>query len=123
MKLTFLADVHISPLTVMVLRNRGFDIVRITDRLAATATDREIIHLAYHEKATIITQDLDFSAIIAQSGLDGPSVITLRVADARPDTVTRILLTMLPLIHSDLIEGAIISVDEKEYRIKRLPVV
>jgi len=107
----------------MALRNRGFDIVRITDRLAATATDREIVHLAYHEKATIITQDLDFSAIIAQNGLDGPSVITLRVADAKPDTVTRIFLTMLPLVHSDLIEGAIVSADEKEYRIKKLPVV
>jgi len=47
----------------MALRNRGFDIVRITDRLAATATDREIIHLAHHEKATIITQDLDFSSV------------------------------------------------------------
>lgn len=123
MKLKILADVHISPLTVMALRNRGFDIVRITDRLTSTATDREIVHLAHHEKATIITQDLDFSAIIAKSGLDGPSVITLRVADAKPDTITRILLTMLPIIHSDLIEGAIVSADEKEYRIKKLPVI
>jgi len=29
---------------------------------------------------------------------------------------------MLPLIDADLIEGAIISIDEKEYRIKKLPV-
>ena len=78
--------------------------------------------LAHQEKAVIITQDLDFSAIIAQSGLNGPSVISLRVANAKPDIITRILITMLPLIDADLIEGAIISIDEKEYRIKKLPV-
>jgi predicted nuclease of predicted toxin-antitoxin system len=123
MKLKLIADIHISPLTVRALQNKGYDIDRITDKLAATATDKEIIQLAHQEKAAIITQDLDFSAIIAQSGLNGPSVISLRVVNTKPDTITRILITVLPLIEADLIEGAIISIDEKEYRIKKLPVV
>jgi len=122
MKLKLIADIHISPLTVRALQNKGYDIGSITDKLAATATDKEIIQLAHQEKAVIITQDLDFSAIIAQNGLNGPSVISLRVANAKPDIITRILITMLPLIDADLIEGAIISIDEKEYRIKKLPV-
>jgi len=122
MKLKLIADIHISPLTVRALQNKGYDIGSITDKLAATATDKEIIQLAHQEKAVIITQDLDFSAIIAQSGLNGPSVISLRVANAKPDIITRILITMLPLIDADLIEGTIISIDEKEYRIKKLPV-
>ncbi|MEW6163287.1 MAG: DUF5615 family PIN-like protein [Nitrospirota bacterium] len=120
MKLKFIADIHISPLTVKALQNKGYDIVRITDKLLATASDNEIVQLAYQEQAVIITQDLDFSAIIAKSGLNGPSVISLRVAGAKPDIVTRILITVLPLIEADLIEGAIISIDEKEYRIKKL---
>ena len=122
MKLKFIADIHISPLTVRALQNKGYDVVRITDKLPATASDKEIIQLAHQEKTVIITQDLDFSAIIAQSGLDGPSVVSLRVANAKPDIITRILITVLPLIEADLIEGAIISIDEKEYRVKKLPV-
>ena len=122
MKLKFIADIHISPLTVKALQNNGYDIVRITDKLPATASDKEIIRLVHQENAVIITQDLDFSAIIAQSGLNGPSVVSLRVADAKPDIITRILMTVLPLIEADLIGGAIISIDEKEYRIKKLPV-
>lgn len=125
MKLKFIADIHISPLTVEALKNKGYDIIRITDKLPATASDKEIIQLAHDEKAVIITQDLDFSAIaiVAQSNLNGPSVVSLRVADAKPTIITRILITMLPLIEADLIEGAIISIDEKEYRIKKLPII
>lgn len=122
MKLKFIADIHISPITVEALQNKGYDICRITDKLPATAPDEEIIRLAHQEKAVIITQDLDFSAIVAQSGLNGPSVISLRVANVKPDIITQILTTMLPIIEAYLIEGAIISIDEKEYRIKKLPV-
>jgi len=122
MKLKFIADIHISPLTVNQLQKAGYDIVRVTDKLHATSSDNEIVLLAYKEQAVIITQDLDFSAIVAQSGLQGPSVVSLRVSNAKPDMVTRILSKVLPLIEAELAEGSIVSIDEKEYRIKKLPV-
>ena len=122
MKLKFIADIHISPLTVKALQNKGYDVVRITDKLPATASDKEIIQLAHKEQAVIITQDLDFSAIIAQSGLNGPSVISLRVDNANPDKVSRLLISVLPLIEIELAEGSIVSIDEKEYRVRRLPI-
>ncbi|MBI5213739.1 MAG: DUF5615 family PIN-like protein, partial [Nitrospirae bacterium] len=104
MKLKFIADIHISPLTVEELKNKGYNIIRVTDRLPATSSDNEIVGFAYKEKAVIITQDLDFSAIIAQSGLDGPSVISLRVDNAKPDRVSRLLATVLPLVEIELAE-------------------
>lgn len=120
--LKFIADVHISPLTVKELYEKGYNIIRVTDRLPATSSDNEIVQLAYQEKAVIITQDLDFSAIVAQSGLKGPSIVSLRVDDAKPDIITQILLNVLPLIETYLTEGVIVSIDEKEYRIRKLPV-
>jgi len=122
MKLKFIADIHISPLTVKALQAKGYNITRITDKLPATASDKEIIQLALQEKAAIITQDLDFSAIVAQSGFNGPSVVSLRVANAKPDVITHLLATVLPFIETDISEGAIVSIDEQEYRIKKLPV-
>jgi len=122
MKLKFIADIHISPITIEELKKRGHNIIRITEKLPPTSTDNEIIQLAYQEQAVIITQDLDFSAIIAQSGLNSPSVISLRVANAKPDMITRLLTTVLPRIEVELTEGAIVSIDETEYRIRKLPV-
>lgn len=122
MKLKFIADIHISPLTVKELKTKGYNIIRITDKLPATASDKEIVQLARKEKFVLITQDLDFSAIIAQSSLNSPSVISLRVANAKPNVITQFLITILPLIEVDIVEGAIVSIDEKEYRIKKLPV-
>ena len=122
MELKFIADVHISPLTVEGLKKSGYNIIRVTDKLSAASSDNEIIQLAYQEQAVIITQDLDFSAIIAQSGLNGPSVVSLRVAHAKPDMITQLLTIVLPRIEVELTEGAIVSIDETEYRIRKLPV-
>jgi len=123
MELKFIADIHISPLTVNELKKNGYDIIRITDKLPATSSDAAIIQLAYREQAIIITQDLDFSALIAQSGLNWPSVISLRLDNAKPDKITWILNAVLPQIKTELTEGAIISIDEKEYRIRKLPMI
>ena len=120
--MNFIADMHISPLTVEELRKAGYMITRVTERLPATASDKEIVQLALQTKSAIITQDLDFSAIVAQSGLQGPSILSLRVADAKPHDIATILKTVLPLVDADITEGSLISIGEEEYRIRRLPV-
>jgi hypothetical protein len=40
MKLKFIADIHISPITVEALKNKGYNIIRLTDELPATSCDR-----------------------------------------------------------------------------------
>ena len=122
MKLKFIADVHISPQTVAYLRASGYQIKRVTDYLSAKASDQEIVELARREQAVVITQDLDFSALVAQSGFRQPSVISLRVENAKPTVITGILKTVLPLIEADLVSGAIISVGEMQFRVRRLPI-
>ncbi|NUN21996.1 MAG: DUF5615 family PIN-like protein [Candidatus Jettenia caeni] len=122
MRLKFIADVHISPLTVKELQKAGYTVTRVTDNLPSTSSDSEIIQLASKEQAVIITQDLDFSAIIVQSGLNSPSVVSLRVADAKPDIITRILLNVLPSVEIFIAKGAIVSIDEYGYRVKKIPV-
>jgi len=62
-----LADMHISPLTVEALRTWGHDVVRVNEVMAADAADEQIVELALQQRRTILTQDLDFSEIIALS--------------------------------------------------------
>ena len=122
LSLKLLADLHISPKTVVALRLSGYAIERVTDYLPAIATDCQIIALAERLQASILTQDLDFSALIARSGMSAPSVVSLRVRDASPRYVTALLLRLLPAIEKDLEQGAIISVDEAGIRVRLLPV-
>jgi predicted nuclease of predicted toxin-antitoxin system len=67
-RLRFIADVHISPQTVVALQQQGYDILRVTEVLPATATDTEILELARVENRIVLTQDLDFSALVALGG-------------------------------------------------------
>lgn len=78
-ELKYLADLHISPLTVETLQASGFTIQRVAHILSPRAKDSEIVALARLEDWVILTQDLDFSALVAKSGATRPSVISLRL--------------------------------------------
>ena len=84
-----LADVHISPRTVEQLRSLGHDVVRLGDVLSASSTDGEIVEDAVRDQRVILTQDLDFSAIVALSGRTAPSVVSLRLGSSRIENVNR----------------------------------
>ncbi len=122
MKLRLLADVHISPLTVSELKTIGYEVYRITDFLSASASDTEIVELALQKEAVIITQYLDFSALVAQGGMSNPSIVSLRVSNASPDHISKILKTVLPEIETELEEGVIVSIEDTEYRLRKLPI-
>jgi predicted nuclease of predicted toxin-antitoxin system len=120
--LRFIADVHISPLTVAALRSNGYDIFRTTELLPATAPDSTILEIARIETRIIITQDLDFSMLIALAKYNQPSLITLRLSSARPDVVTQKLLIVLPNLQEELRSGSAITVNDNSIRIRKLPI-
>lgn len=117
-----LADMHISPATVRALRAAGFDVVRVDEVLSPSASDKEIVELGAAQGRTVLTQDLDFSAIVAISGRRSPSVISLRLSSSRVAIVNAVLLGILPLLEAAAEAGAIISVEDDRYRIRDLPV-
>ena len=120
--LRLIADVHISPLTVTALKLQGHDIARSTDFLPATAADVEILEFARVEGRLVLTQDLDFSMLVALSNYDQPSLITLRLSSAKPAVVTQRLLEVLPNLNRDLISGSAITIDDDSVRIRKLPI-
>lgn len=117
-----LADMNISPRTVEALRQHGWDIVRVSQCLPVKASDQEILDLARREDRVLVTQDLDFSALLALGGYERPSLITIRLTVADPKTITRRLLEMLPQCGQVLQEGCAITVENVTTRVRRLPV-
>ena len=120
--LRLIADVHISPLTVADLQAKGYDIVRTTDLLPPTASDAKILELARLENCIVVTQDLDFSMLIALGKYDQPSLITLRLSSAQPSLITQKLLDILPQLKYELLEGVALTINDKSIRIRKLPI-
>jgi predicted nuclease of predicted toxin-antitoxin system len=120
--LRFLADVHISPLTVAALKLQGYEILRSTDLLPANAADIDILELARVEGRIIITQDLDFSMLIAVGKYNQPSLVTLRLSSAKPDAIAQRLLEVLPQLEEELTQGSALTIDDNSVRIRKLPI-
>jgi predicted nuclease of predicted toxin-antitoxin system len=119
----FLADINISPRTVEALTLQGWDIVRVSAFLPRSAPDTEILDFAYREGFVIITQDLDFSTLLALSGRSRPSLVTLRLSRSDPETMTRKLLELaLYPLDQKLAEGAAITIEDSGARFRRLPI-
>ena len=118
----FLADMNISPMTVRELKERGWNIVRVAEVLNENAKDEDILSYARGNNMVLITQDLDFSALLAIGGYAGPSVISLRLEEPHPMLVARRLVDVVSEIISQLKEGIVVSVDEASARYRNLPI-
>ncbi len=117
----YLADHHISPRTVTILKTSGHDIIRVSDILPQDAPDSLILERARLDRQTVITQDLDYSALLASTHYTQPSVVSLRLQDNRPERLAAILLEILPAIEDDLQTGAIVVVEKNRIRVRSLP--
>jgi predicted nuclease of predicted toxin-antitoxin system len=117
-----LADLHISPRTVEFLTALGHDVIRVNAVLSVNSSDESIVAFASQEHRTILTQDLDFSAIIALTGKRLPSLITLRLSSSRIENVNAVLQKVLPDLEQDALTGMIITVENDRIRRRSLPI-
>jgi len=120
--LEFIANMNISPLTVNELKKRGWRIVRVSEILEASTKDIELLNYARLHNKVLITQDLDFSAILALGGYEKPSVINIRIESPKPDLITRRIVKIVSEMKKELEVGIIVSVDEVTARYRNLPI-
>jgi predicted nuclease of predicted toxin-antitoxin system len=113
---------NISPLTVEQLRARGWNISRVSEIMEKESSDIDILIYAQMQNKVVITQDLDFSTLLALRGYTKPSVINLRLENPRPDLVSARIIDVVSMMQKELEEGVVISVDETSARYKNLPI-
>ena len=68
-----------------------------------------------------MTHDLDFSAILAASGVESPSVVQVRMQDVLSAAATALLVLALTTHARDIARGALLSVNESGTRVRVLP--
>ena len=69
----------------------------------------------------LITNDLDFSAILAASAGASPSVVQFRTQDLLSDEAVNIVAKAIEAHREDIERGALLSIDEGGTRVRMLP--
>lgn len=112
----------ISLRTVDWLRELGHDVVHLRDRGLQKLPDDEILALALVEQRVILSIDLDFAQLLAVSKRALPSVILFRLGNENYDEINQRLIEVLNNCQQDLATGAIVSVNNETFRVKKLPI-
>jgi predicted nuclease of predicted toxin-antitoxin system len=119
----FLADMGVSMTVVQKLREAGYQAVHLREQGLQTLPDSAILEKAQREECIVLTFDLDFGDLLAAGNQSLPSVIIFRLQNPKPIAVALRLLTILIESREELLAGgAIITVEEGRYRLRRLPI-
>ena len=116
-----LVDMNLSPRWVKLLTEAGFEAAHWSTLGAGDASDTEIMAFAKANTYVVLTHDLDFSAILAATHGEKPSVVQIRSEDVSPDTIGMPVIHALRQMGGELDEGALLTIDPKRTRLRLLP--
>jgi len=116
-----LVDMNLSPDLCAVLAADGWSATHWSAIGDPRASDRAIFEWARSNEHIVLTHDLDFGAILAVTGADGPSVLQLRHHDVMPAACGRVVSDVLRQFERELRAGALLIVDERQTRVRVLP--
>ena len=112
---------NLSPEWVGALVAEGFDAVHWSSVGDPRAADRVVLEWARASGQVLLTNDLDFGAILAASGANTPSVLQLRAQDLTPAHLMPLVCATLRRYADQLQRGALISLRESSQRARILP--
>lgn len=116
-----LIDMNLSPRWASLLINAGFNAIHWSVLGAYNATDSEIMAYAKAHDYIVLTHDLDFSAILAATQGKKPSVVQIRADDVNPDAIGKQVIAALRQMSTELVDGALLTVDTSRTRVRLLP--
>ena len=117
-----LVDMNLSPRWVDFVTEAGWAALHWSTVGRATAADTEIMHYAAKHDYVVLTHDLDFSAILAATHGDKPSVIQLRSDDISPAAIGARVIAALRQIGPELEAGALLTIGPRQVRVRMLPI-
>ena len=116
-----LIDMNLSPRWTRLLADAGIDAAHWSTLGAANAPDVEIVAFARINGYVVLTHDLDFSAILAATQGDKPSVVQIRSEDVSPKVIGKPVIDALRQMSAELDEGALLTIDPSRTRLRLLP--
>ena len=114
-------EMNLSPQWVNLLSGAGIEAEDWPAIGAAAAPDPEIMAYASAKDFVVLTHDLDFSAILATTHGEKPSVVQIRADDVSLEAIGDQIVSALLQMASELEEGALLNVDPNRTRLRLLP--
>ena len=106
-----------------LLCEAGIDTVHVSEVGYSTADDVAILQRARNEERIVVTLDADFHALLALSGATTPSVIRIRIEGLYGQRAADLIQAVLMCCAKDVEQGALITVQPRRIRIRRLPLL
>ena len=114
-------DVNLAVRWADMLSDRGIEAVHWSKVGLTNASDIEIMLYARENGFSVITNDLDFSAILVSTRASGPSVIQIRAEDTRPEALIDRVANILTKYTIAIDKGTLITIDPFKSRLHILP--
>ena len=105
-----------------LLRERGHECTHVGEIGMSKASDRDILAWSLEQKATVVTLDADFHAILAVSRAVGPSVIRMRRQGLDALAVVELVENVLADFEFDLTRGSLVTVKVNKTTCHKLPI-
>ena len=116
-----LVDMNLSPRWIDLLTRFHFDAVHWSSVGRPHALDHELMAYAAQHNYIVLTNDLDFGAILAVTHGEKPSVVQIRSENLSPDVIGLQTITALRQLAEQLQEGALVNVNPLRTRVRLLP--
>jgi predicted nuclease of predicted toxin-antitoxin system len=116
-----LLDMNLSPRWVEWLAHAGYASVHWASVGSARAPDAIILAYAKEHGFVVVTQDLDFGAMLAATSDALPSVVQIRADNVSPDAIGDNVVKALRQLDAELRSGALATVDPLRTRMTLLP--
>jgi predicted nuclease of predicted toxin-antitoxin system len=117
-----LVDMNLAPNWVTFLSGAGFAVQHWRDLGIYNAPDSEIMAYAKAEGWIVLTNDLDFSSMLAWSGDAQPTVVQIRAPDLRVEVIGDLVLSALVRLRVEAGDaGTLVTVEPERTRFRVLP--
>ena len=116
-----LVDMNLSPRWIGVLKNAGWEALHWSAVGKGNAPDAEVMAYAAQHDYVVLTHDLDFSAILAATHGEKPSVVQIRTEDVSPQVIGSQVTAALRHVEPELQAGALLTIDGRRTRVRLLP--
>ncbi len=119
--MNLLLDMNLSPVLARLLSSHRHDVVHWSEVGDCRATDVTILAWAREQGRVLVTHDLDFGAVLADTEAVGPSVIQIRVQDLLAPQTAETIASAIEVARPAILRGAIVTIHEDRSRIRILP--
>ena len=116
-----LVDMNLSPRWIPFLRDAGWEATHWSVVGKAEASDSQIMAFAAANDYVVLTNDMDFAAILAASHDKKPSVAQIRAQDLSPDVIGVQIVAALRHAQAELEKGALLTIESDRTRLRVLP--